>query len=92
MHKVEFIFKLAESGYTCEQITQIEDILDSYAERSFYSKQEIRDAALQYLVCCREIDKLNGFLMLSEEMHMSFSVGYEDSYEFVSRVICGWCK
>ena len=91
MNKVEFIFKLAEAGYTKEQGIEIEEILDSHAERSPFSKQEIRDAACQYLLYCCEIDKLRGFLLLSEELNRNFPASWEASYKFVLNVVVGWC-
>ncbi len=91
MNKVEFIFKLVKAGYTQEQCIEIEEILDNYSKVSTYSKQEIRDAACQYLICCREIDKLRGFLLLSEELNRSFCAGWEASYKFVLNVVVGWC-
>jgi len=92
VNKVDFIFGLAEAGYSKEQCIKIEEILDSYAERSIYSKQELRDAAIRYLICCRDIDKLIGFLSLSEEMNRCFAASWESSYKFVLRGVVGWCK
>lgn len=91
MNKVEFIFKLVEAGYNKEQCIEIEERIDGYADRSVYAKQEIRDAAYQYLICCREIDKLIGFLRLSEEMNRRFAASWDESHRFVLNVLIGWC-
>lgn len=91
MNKVDFIFRLAQAGYDQSQCRKIDEIIESYSERSFCCRQELYDAAEQYLICCRDIDKLKGFFLLSEEMNRLFPASWEASYQFVLKVVVGWC-
>ena len=91
MNSIEFIFALHEGGYTQEQCQKIDNILIECARRYPYSLDELQSAAHQYLICCRDVDKLIGFIKLSDEMCRGYCASWEQAHGFVLNVVVGWC-
>lgn len=91
MNKVEFIFELYRAGYSKEECCTIEDVIEGTVDYVFQPVQLIRKAAYQYLVACRDITKLRGFLLLVDEMNCKYPSSWDDATMFVLKVVCGWC-
>lgn len=87
MNKTEFIFELVRAGYSKEQCGEIEYVIECASDRIPQPVPYIRGAAHQYMVACTDISKLGGFLFLVDEMNRKYASSWDNSVQFVLKVV-----
>jgi hypothetical protein len=90
MNKQQFRQNLARAGYSPEQIAFAESVLRR-STGIHISQDELRRTAWRYLLICTEIDKLRGFILLTDGLMRVHPLTWEESANANLAVVVGWC-
>ncbi|MFA5408814.1 MAG: hypothetical protein WC343_08620 [Bacilli bacterium] len=89
MDKHTFRIRVAQAGYSQEEATRIESILRRTASIPV-SREELRDAAFEYLVICTDVDKLLAYLRDVDNLSRGRCISWGAAADIVSHIVAQW--